>query len=104
MNRKDASAGVDHDALAAQCLERILRYLRSTALDPSIEIPLDRSLLESGILDSFGIVDLITFLECEFGLDIPDEDVNKDKMGNLLKMANYVAVRLPSSAAKKRAA
>jgi acyl carrier protein len=104
MNRKDATATGNHDVLAAHCLERILRYLRGTALDPSIEIPLDRSLLETGILDSFGIVDLITFLECEFGLDIPDEDVNKEKMGNLLKMANYVALKTASSAAQMRAA
>jgi acyl carrier protein len=93
MTCKDVTVSAPHDVLAAECLERILRYLRGTALDPSIEIPLDRSLLESGILDSFGIVDLITFFECEFGLEIPDEDVTKEKMGSLLKMANYVALK-----------
>jgi acyl carrier protein len=91
---KDATVSATHDALAGECLERILRYLRSTALDPSVEIPLDRSLLETGVLDSFGIVDLITFFECEFGLEIPDEDVTKEKMGSLLKMANYVALKM----------
>jgi len=54
------------------------------------EIPLDQSLLEAGILDSFGIVDMITFVESEFDVDIPDEDMTKEKLGSIQKMAEYV--------------
>jgi len=50
-------------------------------------------LLETGILDSFGIVELITFIECEFDLAIPDEDVTKEKLGSILKMAEYIYQR-----------
>ena len=72
-------------------IKNILDYLRgSVLLDPAVEIPLDESLLEARILDSYGIVDLITFLEREFGVAIPDEDITKDKMGSIRKMAKYV--------------
>ena len=74
-------------------LDDIVGYLKNTAIDPSISIPLDRSLLEAGILDSYGIVDLVTFLEGEFDLTIPDKDVSKENMGSLRKMAFYVARR-----------
>jgi acyl carrier protein len=74
-------------------LKRILQYLQGAALDPSVAIPLDRSLLEAGILDSFGIVELITFVEGEFNLDIPDDEITKENMGTLRKMANYVALK-----------
>jgi len=75
-------------------LQKILDYLKgSVVLNPAQEIPLDRSLLEEGILDSYGIVDLLTFIEGEFGLAIPDEDINKEKMGSLRKMAKYVGAR-----------
>ena len=75
----------------ATYIQQILDYLRaSVLLDPSVEIPLDRSLLESGILDSYGIVDLLTFIEGEFGLSIPDEDVTKEKLGSIRKMAKYI--------------
>ena len=80
-------------ALTAQYLKRILQYLQGAALDPSVAIPLDRSLLEAGILDSFGIVELITFVEGEFNLDIPDDEITKENMGTLRKMANYVALK-----------
>jgi len=73
-------------------VQRILDYLHGAVLlDPAAEIPLDKSLLESGILDSYGIVDLLTFIEGEFGLSIPDGDVTKEKMGSIRKMANYIA-------------
>ena len=77
----------------AVVLDQIVGYLKNTALDPTVAIPLDRSLLEAGILDSYGIVDLVTYLESEFNLAIPDDDVSKEKMGSLRKMASYVARR-----------
>ena len=73
-------------------IQVIVNYLKSSVLlNPEDEIPLDRSLLEAGILDSYGIVDLLTFIEGEFGLTIPDEDITKEKMGSIRKMANYIS-------------
>ena len=75
-------------------VQRILDYLRgSVLLNPSQDIPFDRSLVETGILDSYGIVDLLTFIEGEFGLAIPDEDITKEKMGSIRKMASYIGAR-----------
>jgi acyl carrier protein len=72
-------------------VQRIIDYLKeSVLLDPSQEIPLDRSLLEAGILDSYGIVDLLTFIEGEYGLAIPDQDITREKMGSIRKMARYI--------------
>jgi len=72
-------------------VQRIVDYLKeSVLLDPSQEIPLDRSLLEAGILDSYGIVDLLTFIEGEYGLAIPDQDITREKMGSIRKIARYI--------------
>jgi acyl carrier protein len=78
-----------------QYIERILNYLRgSVLLDPSTEIPLDQSLVETGILDSYGIVELLTFIEGEFGLAIPEKDITKEKLGSIRKMARYIAAHI----------
>ena len=75
-------------------IQRIIHYLReSVLLDSRSEIPLDQSLLEVGVLDSFGIIDLLTFIEGEFGLAIPDRDITKEKMGSIRKMAKYIRMR-----------
>ena len=63
---KDEVAGsVD---LSTFILERIAPH-GVTGVDEST------SLVESGWLDSFGIVDLVAFLEREFGVALRDEDV-----------------------------
>ena len=79
------------EATADDYVQRILAYLTDAVLlNPTEEIPLDKSLLETGILDSYGIVDLLTFIEGEFGLAIPDEDITREKLGSIRKMAKYV--------------
>jgi acyl carrier protein len=69
----------------------IVDHVQSLAvIAPSQTIPLDESLLEAGILDSFGIVEMLTFIESEFDVTIPDEDITKEKLGSIRKMARYV--------------
>lgn len=35
----------------------------------------DQSLLEAGIVDSTGVLEIITFLEAEFGITVEDEEM-----------------------------
>jgi acyl carrier protein len=57
--------------------ERIRSFIQTDvqyAGRPS-ELTEDTSLLESGALDSLGIVKLVSFLEQEFGITISDEEL-----------------------------
>ena len=47
------------------------------------------SLFESGAIDSFGLLDLIQTLEQEFGVKVPDEDLNPRRFDNINKIAVY---------------
>ena len=70
----------------------ILDYLNDVVLlDDDESIPLDESLLETGILDSYGTVELITFIESRFQFSIPDSDLNRETLGSVRKMAQYAA-------------
>tara|TARA_Y100000590_G_C15129647_1_gene791966 strand:- start:18 stop:281 length:264 start_codon:yes stop_codon:yes gene_type:complete len=62
------------------------------------DIPLNQSLVEEGIIDSYGIIELIEFLESEFDVAIPDEDITKQNFGSINKVADYL-VRIMRSAA-----
>lgn len=74
-----------------QIEEVIVNWVQSFAIiEPGQEIPLDQSLLEAGILDSFGIVDMMTYVESEFDISIPDEDMTREKLGSIQKVAVYV--------------
>ncbi len=50
----------------------------------------DDSLLESGILDSAGIFELVVFLEKEFGVTISDEDIIVDNFENITCITKFV--------------
>ena len=53
-------------------------------------LPRDQSLLEIGVLDSYGVVELVAFVETEWEIMIPDEDITKEKMGSIDRMATLV--------------
>ena len=47
-------------------------------------------LLESGIIDSLGVLDLVGFLEQTFDMKINDDDLTPDNFGNIERMVAFV--------------
>ncbi|MBM3759135.1 MAG: acyl carrier protein [Acidobacteria bacterium] len=72
---------------------RISEILAEIAGKP-INIGTNESLFESGLLDSFGLTDLVTKLEAEYGIRIPDGDLNPRKFESIDKIASYVDDRV----------
>ena len=72
--------------------ETIVKYLQSgnplfAKLD---EIPYDDSLVELGYVDSFGIIDIVTFLEGTYNIQILNEEITKEKFGSINKMVDLI--------------
>jgi len=59
----------------------------------------DTSFLESGIIDSTGILELITFLEETYGIQIEDEELVPENMDSLQNVARFVARKVGVSRA-----
>jgi acyl carrier protein len=53
----------------------------------------DESLFDSGTLDSFALPDLVTALEQEFGISIPDADMNPRKFETVARIGEYLDAR-----------
>jgi acyl carrier protein len=47
-------------------------------------------LLESGILDSLGVLDLVEFAEQEFSVHIADEELTRENFQNINCIVNFV--------------
>ncbi|MGC2110635.1 MAG: acyl carrier protein [Candidatus Korobacteraceae bacterium] len=47
-------------------------------------------LLESGIIDSLGVLDLVTFLQQEFAVSVDDDDLTPDNFKSIECMAQFV--------------
>ena len=59
-----------------------------------VKVDRDGSLFESGLLDSFALVDLVSALEQGFGIKIPDSDLIPQRFDSIAKIQRYLAGRL----------
>jgi acyl carrier protein len=48
------------------------------------------NLLESGIIDSLGVLELVTFMQREFAVAVGDEDLTPENFQNIECMARFV--------------
>ncbi len=51
------------------------------------------SLFSSGIVDSLGVLDLVTYLENEFGVIVADEDLLAENFESIGRMAEFVTLK-----------
>lgn len=60
------------------------------------EIDPDESLLDSGILNSTGILELVLFIEAEYSITITDEELtpeNLDTINNLIRLLKSKGIK-----------
>jgi acyl carrier protein len=50
-------------------------------------------LIDSGVIDSLGIFQLVAFLEERFGVTVADEEITPENFGTLLAIERLVAAR-----------
>ena len=72
--------------------KNILNFLKkgNPLLNDVKKIPLDKSLLEMGLIDSFALIELVGFLEKFYKIEIKESDLTKRKFGSIIKMSNLV--------------
>jgi acyl carrier protein len=72
-------------------LTRIREFVRSRfPLARDLDAGDEASLLESGIIDSLGILDLVTFLEENLGIQVSDEDLNPENFDSIGALTRFV--------------
>jgi acyl carrier protein len=64
-------------------------FALSEKQDPKISP--EENLFDSGILDSFGLTDLVSALEKEFGVRIPDSDLRPANFASIQAIDSYLA-------------
>lgn len=50
----------------------------------------DQSLIRTGILDSLSLLQLIGFIEEQFGIEVQDEDVNPQNFETIVAMKAFI--------------
>jgi acyl carrier protein len=72
-------------------MERVVELLRQIADAQGVVLPSDKeSLINSGVLDSFGLLEFLTAIEEEFNMKIPDDDLIPSKFDTIEKIRAYI--------------
>ena len=79
--------------MSSPITERLREFIASSYLFGDVSrMPTDTdSLLESGVLDSTGVLELIEFLEEEFGITVEDSETIPANLGSIAGITRFVA-------------
>ena len=70
----------------------VREYISENFLMGQSDIKVDdtTSFLEIGLLDSTGVIELVSFLEEEFGIQVEDDEISPDNLDSVDRIAKYV--------------
>ena len=75
---------------AEQARSELLNFIVNNFMVDLEDVPLDKSLIDEGIIDSFGLVEIATFLEKVFDIKVDEEDMIRENFGSVNKLIAYV--------------
>jgi len=77
--------------------ERIRVYIAENILFSSNGYPHadEASFLEEGIVDSMGIMELVMFVEEQFGITVEDEELVPDNFDSVRRLSAYIRAKSP---------
>lgn len=80
---------------AASIADRTRSFIQENFLymRPDVQLGTGDALLELGIIDSMGVMEVVHFLEAEFGIEIPDEEITEQNLGTLDAIAAFVLMK-----------
>jgi acyl carrier protein len=53
----------------------------------------DASLLEAGVIDSTGVLEIVAFLERTFGITIADDELSAENLDSIVALWRFVAAK-----------
>lgn len=57
-------------------------------------VPADGSLIELGVVDSTGVLEIVGYIEARFGFEIPIDEISPENLDTIAAITGYVRSRL----------
>ncbi|MEL4106541.1 acyl carrier protein [Oscillospiraceae bacterium WX1] len=80
--------------------ERVTESIRAFLFDRYLfgyeenELDNDASFMDNGVLDSMGILELVTFVENTFGITVTDADILPENMDSVNRLEQFIRTKL----------
>ena len=70
--------------------EKLLIFITENFMVERDEIDLDKSMIDEGIIDSFGLIEIATFMEKEFNMKVGEEQMIRSNFGSVHKIVDFI--------------
>jgi acyl carrier protein len=87
-NEGQVQVNVEIEGEIKAFLSRNFPLYKAEQVDP------DQSLVESGVIDSLGILELVEFVEVRFDLRIPEDELLPENLDSIANITRYLAQKL----------
>jgi acyl carrier protein len=84
-----------------EILERTRGFVKESFLymRPGFVLGDDDKLMEKGVIDSMGVLELLEFLQGSFGVAFSDDEITEDNLGSLSSIARFVSSKRSANGA-----
>lgn len=72
---------------------QIKEFILSNFLFQAKDIDGDQSLIDAGIIDSTGVVELVAYLEDRFGIRVGDDELVPENLDSISRIAAFVSAK-----------
>ena len=78
---------------------RIKQHISKNILfnGPDFALDDDASFLEQGVIDSLGFMELVAFVEKEYGIKVGPQDLVPDNFDSVNKLSRYISSRISAA-------
>lgn len=73
-----------------QIKEQLLDFICRQFLVDLENIEVDKSLVDTGIIDSMGLIEITSFIEQNFNLKVNEEQMKRQNFGSVLLIVDYI--------------
>lgn len=68
----------------------LLSFISRNFLVNKSEIDTDKSLVDMGVIDSMGLIEIASFMENQFSFKVEENHMNRENFGSVIKMVAYI--------------
>jgi acyl carrier protein len=80
--------------MSAEVIKSLESFIAEKILkQPNRKISAEESLISSGLIDSFSLMDVALFVEDNYGVRIEDTELNAQTFDSLVQLADLIASR-----------
>lgn len=76
--------------MSEEIQDKLLAFITSSFMVEREEIDLDKSMIDEGIIDSFGLIEIASFMEKEFNMKVREDQMIRSNFGSVHKIVDFI--------------